>query len=50
MVHLAGDSGEADEPDRMDTFVRSISQTVGIAEYRILRTLRELKKSSMEYF
>lgn len=50
MVHLAGDSGEAGEPDRMDTFVRSISQTVGIAEYRILRTLRELKKSSMEYF
>jgi len=50
MVHLAGDSGEAGEPDRMDTFVRSISQAIGIEEYRILRTLRELKKSSMEYF
>jgi len=50
MVHLAGDSGEAGEPDRLDTFVRSISHAIEIGEYRILRTLRELKKSSMEYF
>jgi len=50
MVHLVGDSGGAGKPDRMDTFIRSISQAIGIGEYRILRTLKELKKSSMEYF
>ena len=50
MVHLSGDTGETGEHDRMDAFVRSISHAIGVREYRILRTLRELKKRSMEYF
>jgi len=44
MVHLTGDA------DRMEAFVRTVSAAVGIGEYRILRSLREFKKSSMEYF
>jgi len=44
MIHLTGGV------DRMEPFVRSVSSAVGIGEYRILRTLEEFKKSSMEYF
>ncbi len=51
MVHLAG--GDAREPsaeDRMRAFIGRISAAIGIGEYRILRSLEEFKKSSMEYF
>jgi len=51
MVHLAGDGGgQPGETDRMSVFVRTISEAIGIGTYRILRTLEEFKKSSMEYF
>ncbi|MBN2397423.1 MAG: Lrp/AsnC family transcriptional regulator [Deltaproteobacteria bacterium] len=51
MVHLTGDGGgQPGEADRMDAFVRRISEAIGIGSYRILRTLEEFKKSSMEYF
>lgn len=49
MVHLRGDPGETGTVDRMGVFVRKISAAIGIGQYRILRTLEEFKKSSMEY-
>ena len=51
MVHLAGgDTKEIGGADRMDAFIGKISEAIGIGEYRILRSLEEFKKSSMEYF
>lgn len=51
MVHLGGgDSEETGTADRMDAFIGTIASAIGIGEYRILRSLEELKKSSMEYF
>jgi len=51
MLHLGGDDGEQSEgADRMVTFVSKVSAAIGIGEYRILKTLEEFKKSSMEYF
>lgn len=51
MVHLTGDGGgQPGETDRMGAFVRTISEAIGVGTYRILRTLEEFKKSSMEYF
>ena len=51
MVHLAvGDPGEISGKDRMEEFTSGISSAVGIGEYKILRSLEEFKKSSMEYF
>jgi len=51
MVHLTGDGGgQPGETDRMDAFVRRISEAIGVGAYQILRTIEEFKKSSMEYF
>jgi DNA-binding Lrp family transcriptional regulator len=51
MVHLAGgNTEEIGTAGRIDAFVRRVSGAIGIGEYRILRSLKELKKSSMEYF
>lgn len=51
MVHLTGGGPEeTGTADRMDAFVGTISSAIGIGEYQILRSLEELKKSSMEYF
>jgi len=51
MVHLSGgDPEETGTAGRMDACVGRISAVIGIGEYRILRSLKEFKKSSMEYF
>ena len=47
MIHLAG---KTDGADRMASFVREVSIASGIGEYQVLRTRKEFKKSSMEYF
>jgi len=51
MVHLAGgDQEETSGKDRIDEFVAGVSSAIGIGKYKILRSLEEFKKSSMEYF
>jgi len=51
MVHLTGgDPEETGTAELMGTFLGTISSAIGIREYRILRSLKEFKKSSMEYF
>jgi DNA-binding Lrp family transcriptional regulator len=51
MVHLpGGDTEEIGTAGRIDAFVSRVSEAICIGEYRILRSLKELKKSSMEYF
>lgn len=51
MVHLTGEHTEGiDGVDRMGVFVGKVSEDIGIGEYRILRSIEEFKKSSMEYF
>jgi len=51
MVHLAGgDPEETSGKDRIDEFVAGVSSAIGIGKYKILRSLEEFKKSSMEYF
>jgi len=51
MVHLPGeDPEETSGKDRMKEFTGGISSAIGIGEYKILRSLKEFKKSSMEYF
>ncbi len=51
MVHLsAEDPEETSDKDRMEEFVAGISSAIGIGKYKILRSLEEFKKNSMEYF
>ena len=51
MVHLAGgDPEETSGKDSIDEFVAGVSSAIGIGKYKILRSLEEFKKSSMEYF
>ncbi len=48
MVHLVGDASRGS--DSMNEFICRISGEIGIGEYLILKSIKELKKSSMEYF
>ena len=52
MVHPA--TGEDEEEtagkDRMEEFTGGVSSAIGIGKYKILRSLEEFKKNSMEYF
>jgi len=52
MVHLA--TGEDEEEtagkDRMEEFIGRVSSAIGIGKYKILQSLEEFKKNSMEYF
>ena len=52
MVHLATGGGEEETPgkDRMEEFTAGVSSVIGIGKYKILRSLEEFKKNSMEYF
>jgi len=51
MVHLAGgDQEEISGKDRMEKFAAGVSSAIGIGKYKILRSLEEFKKNSMEYF
>ncbi len=51
MIHLSGgDPKEDPEKDRIEQFTGTLSSVIGIDTYRILRSLKEFKKSSMEYF
>jgi len=51
MVHLAGgDPPETPGKDRIEEFTGNVSSVIGIDTYKILRSLKEFKKSSMEYF
>jgi len=51
MVHLAGgDPEELSGKDRLEEFTAGVSSTIGVRKYKILRSLEEFKKSSMEYF
>jgi len=51
MVHLTGKDTEGiGGAERMGAFIGRVSAAIGIGEYRILRSLEEFKKSSMEYF
>ena len=44
MVHMNTGKGS------IDTFIGDVSSAIGIDTYKILRSLEEFKKSSMEYF
>jgi hypothetical protein len=52
MVHLATGGREEETPgkDRMEEFTAGVSSVIGIGKYKILRSLEEFKKNSMEYF
>ena len=51
MVHLVGgDPEEISGENRMEEFADGISSAIGIGKYKILRSLEEFKKNSMEYF
>ena len=51
MVHLAGrDPEETSGKDRLEEFTAGVSSAIGVRKYKILRSLEEFKKSSMEYF
>jgi len=51
MVHLAGeDLEETSEKDGMERFTDDVASAIGIGKFKILRSLKEFKKSSMEYF
>ncbi len=51
MVHLAGgDPEETSGKDRLEEFTAGVSSTIGVRKYKILQSLEEFKKSSMEYF
>ncbi len=51
MIHLAGgDPEENAGKDMMEEFTAGVSSAIGIEKYKILRSLEEFKKNSMEYF
>lgn len=51
MIHLVVENqGETSEKDSMEEFTGNIATAIGVEKYKILRSLKEFKKSSMEYF
>jgi len=52
MLHLATGGGEEETlgKDRMEEFTAGVSSVIGIGKYKILRSIEEFKKNSMEYF
>jgi len=44
------DLEETSEKDGMERFTDDVASAIGIGKFKILRSLKEFKKSSMEYF